>query len=97
MKKSLILSIIILALIARINASAQTKPVLKQYPDTLQIVLTRQDAPAVIDKLKLAYAATDASDVISSKQANETKGVLLFIIQSVYRKWPELAPKEGKK
>lgn len=71
-----------------------TKPVAK--PDTIQITFPKQTAEIILRGLNSGNAAIGSSDVISAKQANEANQVFNFMIMAIYKKWPDLQPKQTK-
>lgn len=77
---------------------AQIKPVshstTKSAIDTVQINFDKPTALIILKGLQIAGQTTSQSKEISAFDGTQSQNVLGFFISNIYRKWPDLIPKQ---
>ncbi|MGZ3983421.1 MAG: hypothetical protein ACXVJE_19490 [Mucilaginibacter sp.] len=63
-------------------------------PDTMMMVFNKPTATEVAKAIQSGYISIPWAESISAKQATEAKMIFEFFLRTIYKKWPDLQPKQ---
>ena len=66
----------------------------KKVTDTVQISFNKDVAIKIVEGLQAGAKSASLSKDISAFDASQSVGVASFFIGAIYKKWPELIPKQ---